>query len=261
MECIYTTVTVDVAAVQLNIYPWTPGISRFRLQQRPCRANSNPQPQFQSYGKLANRQTDNKIRCGRVGLCLIGARLQHRDAAAEDSRTRGRQSQVTRTEPASETAFASGPARGTRIGSPTRLPVTRTTSSASARHAGPRRSLPARRADVTIHAPGARADAAEPGHHVLGELKLPGRRPGPGTVSGAEMSVRDADLPIMMLLAASPSSPGSDRGMSRGSGSGGCKPRPMPLHLESGRGLQGSLVLVVLRLGFGIRVKHLHLHA
>ena len=30
VECIYTT--VDVAAVQLNIYSWIPGISRFRLQ-------------------------------------------------------------------------------------------------------------------------------------------------------------------------------------------------------------------------------------
>ena len=30
VECIYTT--VDVAAVQLNIYPWTHSTSRLRLQ-------------------------------------------------------------------------------------------------------------------------------------------------------------------------------------------------------------------------------------
>ncbi len=56
-EYIYTT--VDMAAVQLNIYPWIHGTSRLR-KDGLRRTNSNRQ--FQSYGKLTNRRTDNKIR-------------------------------------------------------------------------------------------------------------------------------------------------------------------------------------------------------
>ena len=52
-------VTVDVAAVQLNIYPWIHGTSRLR-KDGLRRTNSNRQ--FQSYGKLTNRRTDDKIR-------------------------------------------------------------------------------------------------------------------------------------------------------------------------------------------------------
>ena len=57
VEYIYTT--VDMAAVQLNIYPWIHGTSRLR-KDGLRRTNSNRQ--FQSYGKLTNRRTDDKIR-------------------------------------------------------------------------------------------------------------------------------------------------------------------------------------------------------
>ena len=54
MECIYTT--VDVAAVQLNIYPWTHGTSRLRKD-----GLRRKQIQIVSFSLIENWQTDERM--------------------------------------------------------------------------------------------------------------------------------------------------------------------------------------------------------
>jgi hypothetical protein len=53
VECIYTT--VDVAAVQLNIYPWTHGTSGFRC------VGLAEQIQIASFSLMENWQTDERM--------------------------------------------------------------------------------------------------------------------------------------------------------------------------------------------------------
>jgi hypothetical protein len=55
----YIYIAVDVAAVQLNIYPWTHGTSGSVVAAFAERIQI---AQFQSDGKLTNRRTDDGIR-------------------------------------------------------------------------------------------------------------------------------------------------------------------------------------------------------
>ncbi len=57
----YIYIAVDVAAVQLNVYPWTHGTSGSESVVAAF-AERIQIAQFQSYGKLTNRRTDDGIR-------------------------------------------------------------------------------------------------------------------------------------------------------------------------------------------------------